>query len=486
MITMKNFRVFVPEKSDALLGYTGENLSRRLTIVVDDPGPWSYKLDIRNDAGAANIMDLTAEDGALYVDIERAALQVSGKVQAQVRAIDGDVVKCSNVFTLFIGDSVQAVEYFESLPPSEFEQLESRMTALKAATETFAEQTAGYAAQVKSQAEQISTDVDRAAGLVASAEEAAARAESAAADVEQAVSDAAGAVRDQVSADADRAALAAQNAETNAASAQAAAQTAAQDAANQTAATLAGYVSDAESAKSGAEAAQAAAERAAQEAEQAAGGGVTSFNSRTGSVSPQSGDYTAGMVGAIPVGEKGAANGVASLDASGKVPAGQLPEMNYDAAGAAAAVQQNLDNHAANGTAHITEEERAAWNAKLDKTGDGSNVTAAFTAATARANITTGEKLSVIFGKLAKWFADLKTVAFTGSYSDLSDTPSIPSKVSDLSNDSGYLTAVTQTNVQVSAATDYTAVRVRGMCLAQDSAPDDLPNGCIAGVYTVS
>ena len=49
---------------------------------------------------------------------------------------------------------------------------------------------------------------------------------------------------------------------------------------------------------------------------------------------------------------------------------------------------------------------------KLDKTGDGSNVTAAFTAATTRANVATGEKLSVLFGKIAKWFADLKALAF--------------------------------------------------------------------------
>ena len=49
---------------------------------------------------------------------------------------------------------------------------------------------------------------------------------------------------------------------------------------------------------------------------------------------------------------------------------------------------------------------------KLDKTGDGSNVTAAFTAASTRANIATGEKLSVLFGKIAKWFADLGGLAF--------------------------------------------------------------------------
>ena len=63
----------------------------------------------------------------------------------------------------------------------------------------------------------------------------------------------------------------------------------------------------------------------------------------------------------------------------------------------------------------------SALNNKLDKTGDGSNVTAAFTAATTRANIATGEKLSVLFGKIAKWFADLGSLAFksTVAKSDL-------------------------------------------------------------------
>lgn len=81
---------------------------------------------------------------------------------------------------------------------------------------------------------------------------------------------------------------------------------------------------------------------------------------------------------------------------------------------------------------------------KLNANGDGSNVTAAFTQAGTRANIATGEKLSVIFGKIAKWFADLKTVAFTGSYNDLSNKPTIPTvptNVSAFTNDAGYLTS---------------------------------------------
>lgn len=53
------------------------------------------------------------------------------------------------------------------------------------------------------------------------------------------------------------------------------------------------------------------------------------------------------------------------------------------------------------------------------------DMTPTFTEATARNNILSGERLSVIFGKIKKWFSDLKTVAFTGSYSDLSDIPTI-------------------------------------------------------------
>ena len=59
----------------------------------------------------------------------------------------------------------------------------------------------------------------------------------------------------------------------------------------------------------------------------------------------------------------------------------------------------------------------SALSNKLDKTGDGSNVTAAFTEASTRVNIATGEKLSVLFGKVAKWFADLGSLAFKSSVS---------------------------------------------------------------------
>jgi hypothetical protein len=48
-----------------------------------------------------------------------------------------------------------------------------------------------------------------------------------------------------------------------------------------------------------------------------------------------------------------------------------------------------------------------------------------FTTASARANIESGETISTAFCKIRKWLADLKTVAFSGSYIDLSDKPTI-------------------------------------------------------------
>lgn len=57
------------------------------------------------------------------------------------------------------------------------------------------------------------------------------------------------------------------------------------------------------------------------------------------------------------------------------------------------------------------------------------NQTPTFTVASTRANIASGETLTVILGKIMKFFADLKTVAFTGSYTDLSNKPTIKSNI---------------------------------------------------------
>ena len=52
-----------------------------------------------------------------------------------------------------------------------------------------------------------------------------------------------------------------------------------------------------------------------------------------------------------------------------------------------------------------------------------SDSTVTFTASSSHVLPTTGEKLSGIIGKIVKWLSDLKEVAFSGSYNDLSNKP---------------------------------------------------------------
>lgn len=91
---------------------------------------------------------------------------------------------------------------------------------------------------------------------------------------------------------------------------------------------------------------------------------------------------------------------------------------------------------------------------KLDKTGNGSNVTAAFTAASTRANIATGEKLSVLFGKIAKWFADLGSLAFksTVAKSDLASDVQTSLGKADSALQSAPVTSVNSKTGAVSLA----------------------------------
>ena len=121
---------------------------------------------------------------------------------------------------------------------------------------------------------------------------------------------------------------------------------------------------------------------------------------------------------------------------SGYITSGDIPE-----GAAASTTTPKMDGTAAVGSEKAFargDHVHPSDTSKLDTSGNGSNVTVDFSQASSRANLTTGEKISVAFGKLAKWFADLKTVAFTGAYSDLTGAPT---KVSHFANDNGYQTA---------------------------------------------
>lgn len=62
----------------------------------------------------------------------------------------------------------------------------------------------------------------------------------------------------------------------------------------------------------------------------------------------EDGLLTAGDLGAVSEDVVGAPNGVAGLDENGQLPESQLPELDFDPSGSAAAVQANLTAHTAN------------------------------------------------------------------------------------------------------------------------------------------
>lgn len=105
--------------------------------------------------------------------------------------------------------------------------------------------------------------------------------------------------------------------------------------------------------------------------------------------------------------------------------------------------------------------------------GDASDTTVTFSAAAERANITTGEKLSALFSKIAKWLSDLKPVAFSGSYDDLSNKPTIPANT----------WRPVQDNLASSSTTDSLSAN-QGRLLANGSARDNTKMPVTGGTFT--
>ena len=119
----------------------------------------------------------------------------------------------------------------------------------------------------------------------------------------------------------------------------------------------------------------------------------------------------------------------------------------------------------------ITSDKVTNWDTvsdKLDNTGDASNTTNTFSEATSRTNIASGEKSSILFGKIKKWFSDLKSVAFSGSYNDLSDKPAIDSALSNTSTNA-VQNKVVYTEFEKKLNTDGDSKDLTNTFVSQDS-----------------
>lgn len=79
----------------------------------------------------------------------------------------------------------------------------------------------------------------------------------------------------------------------------------------------------------------------------------------------------------------------------------------------------------------------------LRQTGDASKVTTVFSKYASRMLPTSGEELDITLGKILKYLSDLKIVAFSGSYKDLSyKTIRLRAKYSNYSSDAAYTTEI--------------------------------------------
>lgn len=75
-----------------------------------------------------------------------------------------------------------------------------------------------------------------------------------------------------------------------------------------------------------------------------------------------------------------------------------------------------------------------------------------FTEASSRQGIDSGESVKTLFGKIRKWLSDLKPVAFSGSYADLTNKPTIP----PFANNAGFHNSIYRGK---NLGTSYTAAQ---------------------------
>ena len=87
------------------------------------------------------------------------------------------------------------------------------------------------------------------------------------------------------------------------------------------------------------------------------------------------------------------------------------------------------------------------------------DVNVEFTEASSRQGLDSGESVKTLFGKIRKWLSDLKAVAFSGSYNDLTNKPTIPPAVAVKgSAETAYRTG----NVNLTAANIGAATSAQG------------------------
>lgn len=131
MFTLQNWVLSAPP-CHAELGHETDNLLHTITIASDLDSNWACKLDAEQPSyGICNVIDLVGDGGTLSADITADMFPAEGEWNLQVRAMKGDVVAHSTICTVRVGRSLNAIDFFPPMEPSEMAQMEARVTALK-------------------------------------------------------------------------------------------------------------------------------------------------------------------------------------------------------------------------------------------------------------------------------------------------------------------------------------------------------------------
>ena len=167
---------------------------------------------------------------------------------------------------------------------------------------------------------------------------------------------------------------------------------------------------------------------------------ASSTNAQSGvAVAEAIATITAGSINAIPTSQKGAASGVAELDSNGKVPSAQLPSY----------VDDIVEGYLYDGTFYEDAQHQTAITGEtgkiyVDLTTNKTYRWSGSAYVEISESLALGETSSTAFaGNRGKAVEDavagLATVATSGDYDDLTNKPTIPTAVSDLTNDLDFV-----------------------------------------------
>lgn len=127
MLSMTNWYICTPPKF--CLGFEGDNGAVALEISTDLTDEWDLKVDVEKD-GQKNIIQLQHVGQVYSALLTSSMLADDGQYLMQVRGTLGEKVRHSNIFYATVHDSINAVDAFPPPLPSEFEQMEERITEL--------------------------------------------------------------------------------------------------------------------------------------------------------------------------------------------------------------------------------------------------------------------------------------------------------------------------------------------------------------------